>query len=404
MIWVKNGADKRKVFDNTEVAEMLAQSGNLFPDSIAVSGTSIDDLNDETLKQYLFSRFEKPCKNLGITAESVSGVSADEMMGKIIRGFTIRAFLQNAGLIRRDGALTVACLELFGKNPQRWLPGITVKGGCIPGTSVASSNFLDKLDSPDTNGDLLHQYQQIMSFFTRNLHRRQTEKEFNSMGELEIPYSSLSELTVNALIHRSLTRQAPIRIFIFDDRVEIHSPGTLPGGLSVEEIKQGTSLPRNMLLFNNAIFLLPYTGIGSGVVRALQDDNNIVFFNDEGRQEFIVTLYRKSPLTTPESNSQKVLNINDCDLSNSQSNSQGNSQGNSQSNSQNERQQLSLKEIDVIAFCSVPRTSREILEHLRIGYQSKNIKRYITDLVSRGFLLMSNPENPKDKNQKYRKA
>ncbi len=415
VVWVKNGADKRKVFDNTEVAEMLAQSGNLFPDSIAVPGTSIGDLDDETLKQYLFSRFEKPCKNLGINVETVKDLSADEMMGKIIKGFTIRALLQNSGLIRQDGTLTVACLELFGKNPQRWLPGITIKGVCMPGTSIASTSFFDKLDSPDTNGNLLHQYEQIMAFFTRNLHRRQTEEEFNSIGSLEIPYSSLSELTVNALIHRSLTRQAPIRVFIFDDRVEIHSPGTLPGGLSVDEIKQGTSLPRNMLLFNNAIFLLPYTGIGSGIVRALQDDDHIEFLNDEGRQEFIVTLRRDNSDTT-ESNSQEGNSVREDPksvrvalISNSQlekSNSQ-NIKSNSLSNSQQSEsnsQELSTKEREVIAFCSVPRTSREILEHLNIGYQTKNIKRYITDLVNRGLLIMSNPSNPKDKKQKYRKA
>lgn len=221
-------------------------------------------------------------------------------------------------------------------------------------------------------------------------------------------------LRSNALIHRSLTRQAPIRVFIFDDRVEIHSPGTLPGGLSVDEIKQGTSLPRNMLLFNNAIFLLPYTGIGSGIVRALQDDDHIEFLNDEGRQEFIVTLRRDNSDTT-ESNSQEGNSVREDPksvrvalISNSQlekSNSQ-NIKSNSLSNSQQSEsnsQELSTKEREVIAFCSVPRTSREILEHLNIGYQTKNIKRYITDLVNRGLLIMSNP-NPKDKKQKYRKA
>lgn len=428
VVWVKNGADKRKVFDNTEVAEMLAQSGNLFPDSIAVPGTSIGDLDDETLKQYLFSRFEKPCKNLGINVETVKDLSADEMMGKIIKGFTIRALLQNSGLIRQDGTLTVACLELFGKNPQRWLPGITIKGVCMPGTSIASTTFLDKLDSPDTEGNLLHQYEQIMAFFTRNLHRRQTEEEFNSIGSLEIPYSSLSELTVNALIHRSLTRQAPIRVFIFDDRVEIHSPGTLPGGLSIDEIKQGTSLPRNMLLFNNAIFLLPYTGIGSGIVRALQDDNHIEFLNDEGRQEFIVTLRRTNSDTT-ESNSQEGNSVREDSKSVrdgiesvrvDKNSNRVDEKSNRESNREEERGvrdgiredhksvrdviPLTDKQQEVLNYCSVPRTSRDILDHLGIVYHSKNIKRYITNLVDSGLLLMSNPEKPNDRNQKYRKA
>lgn len=68
------------------------------------------------------------------------------------------------------------------------------------------------------------------------------------MGELEIPYVSLMEFVVNALVHRSLNWKAPIRIFIFDNRVEIHSPGTLPNGLQVEDITNGTSMPRNNFL------------------------------------------------------------------------------------------------------------------------------------------------------------
>jgi hypothetical protein len=65
---------------------------------------------------------------------------------------------------------------------------------------------------------------------------------------------------------------------------------------------------------------------------------------------------------------------------------------------------LSPKKYEVIAYCSVPRTAREILEHIGIGYQTKNVKRYITYLVDSGLLLMSNSEKPNDRNQKYRKA
>ena len=89
---------------------------------------------------------------------------------------------------------------------------------------------------------------------------------------MEIPYTSLVEFTVNSLVHRSLNIKAPVRIFIFDNRVEIHSPGALPNGLTIEDIKAGTSMPRNMFLFNNAIYLLPYTGVGSGITRALDED------------------------------------------------------------------------------------------------------------------------------------
>ena len=109
---------------------------------------------------------------------------------------------------------------------------------------------------------------------------------------MEIPYTSLVEFTVNSLVHRSLNIKVPVRIFIFDNRVEIHSPGALPNGLTIDDIKAGTSMPRNMFLFNNAIYLLPYTGVGSGITRALDEDINVTFMNNDKAQEFVITVWR----------------------------------------------------------------------------------------------------------------
>ena len=75
--------------------------------------------------------------------------------------------------------------------------------------------------------------------------------------------------------------------------MEIHSPGALPNGLTIEDIKAGTSMPRNMFLFNNAIYLLPYTGVGSGITRALDEDINVTFMNNDKAQEFIITVWRE---------------------------------------------------------------------------------------------------------------
>ena len=86
--------------------------------------------------------------------------------------------------------------------------------------------------------------------------------------------------------------KAPVRIFIFDNRVEIHSPGALPNGLTIDDIKAGTSMPRNTFLFNNAIYLLPYTGVGSGITRALDEDVNVTFMNNDKAQEFVITVWR----------------------------------------------------------------------------------------------------------------
>lgn len=305
VIWVKNGADKRKVFDNAELAEMMSECGNFDPDEAAVPGASIEDLDSDTIKLYLMSRFAPVFKGKQIDELNMKDYSLDQMAEFVIKGTTIERLLKNLRFIRPDGRLTVAAMLLFGKYTQRWLPVMTAKCISFIGNSVGGTQFRDKMHDMEIEGNLLHQFRTIMTFFTRNLRKVQVEREFNSLGQLEIPYESLIEYTVNALVHRSLNIKAPIRIFIFDNRVEIHSPGALPNGLTVEDIKNGTSMPRNMFLFTNANYLLPYTGVGSGVRRALEYDPNVIFSNGVDQREitnsaneFVITIPRKSEQLT----------------------------------------------------------------------------------------------------------
>ena len=65
---------------------------------------------------------------------------------------------------------------------------------------------------------------------------------------------------------------------------------------------------------------------------------------------------------------------------------------------------MTKKQKDIVNFCSVPRTSREILERAGVVYHTKNIAKYITSLVAAGYLLMTNPDNPTASNQKYKKV
>ena len=65
---------------------------------------------------------------------------------------------------------------------------------------------------------------------------------------------------------------------------------------------------------------------------------------------------------------------------------------------------LSNKQRDIVNFCSVPRTTTEIMERLGLSNQTKNRERYITSLVAVGYLQMTNPDNPTASNQKYKKV
>ena len=264
----------------------------------------------------------------------------------------------------------------------------TAKCICFVGNNLGGTQFRDKVNDADIEGNLLHQFETIMDFFTRNLRHIQVGNEFNSQGVLEIPYTSLVEFTVNALVHRSLNAKAPIRIFIFDDRVEIHSPGTLPNGLSVDDIVVGTSMPRNMFLFTNAIHLLPYTGAGSGMLRALSEDVNVSFTNNDRTNEFVITINRQI------SNQPNVDSDTDLDTDSDTFNA----------DSDTIRPKITNKQRDIVNFCSVPRSSKEILERVGVTYHSKNIQTYIMSLIEAGYLEMTNPEHPNASNQKYRRS
>ena len=466
IVWVKNGADKRKVFDNAELAEMMTDCGSFAPDEAAVRDATVNDLDATTIKQFLGNRFERVLEKKGLTGDAFNEASLDMICSAVAKGHDCEKILRNLRFIRPDGTLTVAAMLLFGKYTQRWMPMMTAKCICFAGNSIGSKVFRDKVNDADMEGNLLHQYDTIMDFFTRNLHNVQVEDEFNSMGKLEIPYTSLVEFTVNSLVHRSLNMKAPVRIFIFDNRVEIHSPGALPNGLTIDDIKAGTSMPRNMFLFNNAIYLLPYTGVGSGITRALDEDINVTFMNNNKAQEFVITVWReesnevekksnqvegksnqvgnqveqKSNEVEEESNEveEKSNQVQDSDIRLRHSNTNLDTQlrhsntnldtqlrhsdtdlatdhdtfvedhdtihSYHDTNHDTKRVPLTNKQKDIVNFCSVPRTSREILERAGVVYHTKNIAKYITSLVAAGYLQMTNPDNPTASNQKYKKV
>ena len=458
IVWVKNGADKRKVFDNAELAEMMTDCGSFAPDEAGVRDATVNDLDATTIKQFLGNRFERVLEKKGLTGDAFNEASLDMICSAIAKGHDCEKILRNLRFIRPDGSLTVAAMLLFGKYTQRWMPMMTAKCICFAGNSVGSKVFRDKVNDADMEGNLLHQYDTIMDFFTRNLHNVQVGDEFNSMGKLEIPYTSLVEFTVNSLVHRSLNMKAPVRIFIFDNRVEIHSPGALPNGLTIDDIKAGTSMPRNMFLFNNAIYLLPYTGVGSGITRALDEDINVTFMNNDKAQEFVITVWRgegnqvegesnqvgnqveqKSNEVEEKSNQVEDHNTglrhsdidhdtrlrhsgtdlntseNDLDTSENDLDTRLRHSGTDLDTSENDldtrlrhsdtpKVSLSNKQRDIVNFCSVPRTTKEILDRIGVSMHSKNRERYITSLVAAGYLQMTNPENPTASNQKYKKV
>ena len=158
-----------------------------------------------------------------------------------------------------------------------------------------------------------------------------------------------------------------------------------------------------MFLFTNAIHLLPYTGAGSGMLRALSEDVNVSFTNNDRTNEFVITINRQIS-NQPNADSDTDLDTRS-DIFNADSDIKlRHSDIVLDSDSDTKRPKITNKQKDIVNFCSVPRSSKEILERVGVTYHSKNIQTYIMSLIEAGYLEMTNPEHPNASNQKYRRS
>jgi predicted HTH transcriptional regulator len=267
VIWVKQGGDKRKLTDNNEQIRLFQQSGQLYVDEMIVPFTSWEDVDKEKVIEYLFKidGFERETEDI------------TPLLCKNIN-------------ILKDNRLTLGGLLFFGKKPQKYRPAFCVKAVSFFGNELAGTQYRD---SQEITGTVPKMFDEVMYFFNRNLHHTQQGQNFNKDGILEISETALQELVQNALTHRDYSINAPIRVFIFDNRIEIISPGCLPNSLTIENIKMGNAVVRNNLIVSYSSKLMLYKGLGSGIVRALKMQPDIIFENDRDGQLFKVVIMRK---------------------------------------------------------------------------------------------------------------
>ena len=263
-IWIKQGSDKRKLIDNSEQLRLFQQSGLIFADEMVVPNTSIDDVEDRLVKDYL------------------AKIDDEES------GFSLENVCRNLNILR-DGKLTLGGLLFFSKNPQRYRPAFCIKAVSFFGNDIEDSEYRD---SEDITGTIPQMFEKGMGFFLRNLHHAQKGQNFNSTGILEISKIALEELLQNALTHRDYTKNSPINLLIFDNRIEITSPGSLPNSLTIENIKMGNAVVRNNLIVSFCSKLMKYRGLGSGIRRALKEEPDLHLENDRDGEKFIVRIPR----------------------------------------------------------------------------------------------------------------
>ncbi|MBK9229699.1 MAG: putative DNA binding domain-containing protein [Anaerolineae bacterium] len=272
VIWLKSGADKRRINSKEELRRLFQSVDQFHADELPTKA-GIDKLDRLRFRDFLRDFYKQEFPD-----------AAEERL----------TLLQNMNLATDSGMLNLAGVLLFAERPEWIKPQFIVKAIRYPGNAIHVSDYLD---SEDFVGPLPQQFTGALAFVMRNLRKVQAGRGVNALGTPEIPASVFEELLVNALAHRDYLVSAPIRLFIFDNRIEIISPGHLPNNLTVAKIRTGNSIIRNPILVSYiAKGLLPYRGLGSGIKRALEDWPEIDFTDDRDGCLFTATVHRKEDI------------------------------------------------------------------------------------------------------------
>lgn len=275
--------------------------------------------------------------------------------------------------ITRNGVPTLAAVMNFCVYPQGYLPQLAITAVVVPGTEIGQHNGVDPrfLDNKRIEGTIKTMVDDAITFCKRNM-KVQTvidPETGRRKDRTEYPVEAIREAVLNALIHRDyshLTEGTPVQINFFTDRLEIHSPGSLYGRMTVEQLGHARPDLRNPALAVMTEVLVGAENRYSGIptIRREMAAHNLpepVFENR--RNEFVVILYNGA--------STKPI-------------------------------QETPEEVTLLEYCREPRGRKEIAQFLKLKTASYAMERYIRPLLNEGKLEMTIPEKPRSTHQKYK--
>ncbi len=237
-----------QVLSASEVAELYLASRGLTWDQTVESDASLSDIDPEKVRKFL---------SRAIT----------ERQWQIDPQTPVQQALNQLDLIR-NGQLTVAALLLFGQRPQHFLVQGYLRCARFKGNSE-----VEFLDMKVIEGDIVAQVEEAMAFVQRNIRMAaKIEGQLARKERWEYPLDAVREGIINAVCHRDYADSGNVVVKIFDDRLEIWNPGSLPLDLTVDDLRKShESKPRNKLIAR-AFFLIKYIEqFGTGTGRMITD-------------------------------------------------------------------------------------------------------------------------------------
>ena len=263
---VRVGSTNR-IVPHQELLRLFQQAGVFHFDATGVPKTTITDLNWAKLDQF-FSQY---------------GVDFSNESDK-------ERLLINTDLMTSEGEITVAGLLVFGINPQKFLYNASISFAHFAGNSVSDS----LLDKRVIEGTLDYQIDTGLAILKDSIrHPSVIEGGKTVDAHFLYPDKVFREIIVNACLHRNYAISGSrIRIFLFDDRLEVRSPGRLPNTVTVEKMKSGVSYAPNPVLLKFMENLRYIDKLGRGIPMVYQTaiKNNKTLNLEEQGEEFVLTL------------------------------------------------------------------------------------------------------------------
>ena len=241
-------AGTTRLADEYMVKELLFEGSNRYYDQALCTGL---DITDEDIDALCKAMKEQAVKN----AHSEEQKASIKDVG--------RQQLRSWGvLIERDG-------KDYPSNAFAILTGngglhVTTQCGVFKGTTKAI--FVDRREY---TGPIWEQIDEAFQFVLRNIHLGATIVGIYRQDIYEIPPDAIRELIINAMVHRSYLDHGTIQVAVYDNRLEITSPGKLPMGQTMERMKEGYSKIRNEALAHAFAYMNLIEHWGSGIPRII---------------------------------------------------------------------------------------------------------------------------------------
>jgi ATP-dependent DNA helicase RecG len=277
-----------------ELERAFQRRAGLRPEVRPVTGSSLDDLDRRRLRDY-FARI----RGQDVPPPDDAAAWTDLLVNtEIMTDETDPPVCSVAGIL------------LFGRNPERYLPQSGIQATAYPGTEKE----YEAIEQEDLRGPMVALFsatdgetdrvenglvEQAMAFVQRNT---RVESEISEGGQRvdrrEYPMEAVREAVVNALVHRDYLMDATdIELSIYDDRLEVISPGRLPNTITPERMRAGTRAARNQLLKDimGDYNYMEHRGLGvpRKIIKLMREQNDTEPDLIENGDRFIVRLWKK---------------------------------------------------------------------------------------------------------------